>query len=154
MYPIVVPIVPTGSPPPGGFGLLFILVGGMSYMLYKKSEKTYQMKITKATEYTAGVNIRSINYPNLVKITNHNLDCLERKGYDLNKKNNHYFLHLWSPIVSLNKAQPISTDELVKDCRECNVSTEIYYKYDSFLHNEVNKKIKFEWANCVKDEIQ
>ena len=154
MYPIVVPIAPTGSSPPGGFSLLFILVCGMSYILYKQTENTYQMKITKATETTAGVNIRSINYPNLVKIKNHNLDCLQKKGYELNYKNNLHFLHLWSPIVGIHKQTPISTDELVKDCRECNVSTEIAYKYDSFLHNEVHKKVHFEWAKCVKDEIQ
>jgi len=154
MYPIFLPIAPNGSTSPGGVSGLLILLGGMYYMIYKQTKKTYQMKITKPNESTASVQVRSINYSNLVKITNHNLDCLVKKGYELNTDNNSYVSYSWTPIVALNKRTPVSKDEFTEDCRKCNVSTEIFYRYDSFLHNEVHKKIKFEWAKCVKDEIQ
>jgi len=154
MYPVFVPIAPTGPPTSGGVGGLLILLGGMCYMIYKQTKKTYQMKITQPNESTATVQVRSINYPNLVKITNHNLDCLQQKGYKLNTDNNPYVSYSWTPIVALNKRTPVSKYEFTEDCRKCNVSTEISYRYDSFLHNEVHKKIKIEWAKCVKDEIQ
>ncbi len=142
-------------------GIMGICIGGLS-LLHLPS---FQMKVTQKNNYSAQVDIRRRNYPKIKRITNQNIDCLNKKGYSVHQGlNKYYYSNTWNTIGYLdtidrtNRREPkvieLSKEKFISDCKECNVHTEIIYEYDSIFGNEKQKKKKLYWHKYYKDELK
>lgn len=125
-----------------------------------------QMKVTQTVNnYSANIDIRRLNYPGIEKITNKNIDCLKQKGYSIFDYSQHSMINgFWYNIVHLEtidksneycpKAIELTKEKLIQDCKECDVYSEIIYKYDSIFGNEKQKKLILHWHKCYQDELK
>jgi hypothetical protein len=147
---------------------------------YKKASNKFQLKVIQNNDYSANINMR-INanidrYVCIKKIINKNIECLKNKGYLINENlNEGYLIHtnfnkylltpyFWNNITYLETVDysysliprtfKLSKEKLIKDCKECNVHTEIIYEYDDIFLNEKQNKKEFYWHECYKDKLK
>jgi hypothetical protein len=129
-------------------GLTVISSGLLALTIYNKTVPIPIVKIEiKETDYDhtkekASLSIESANgtYIDLKDIKHTNIECLERKGYYINK-------HILGAVTNekLFSINPINRKQFYDDCQVCNVSTKISYKnnWGSIIEEE------FKWGNSM-----
>jgi hypothetical protein len=168
-YPVFVPIYygggRRGQSPKGeklaALAIIGAAITGYIMLLSSLNRPKIQMKITPKNEYAADVNIRSHNYPRITKISNQNMDCLERKGYAVREDGGNGCISSisWYQIAYLeadraneSKTVKLSKEKFLNDCKECDIYTEIIYGHDTIFGNEKQVKKKLRWTNCYEEE--
>jgi hypothetical protein len=152
-YPVFIPISPGGGGPihPAGVIVLLGITGGI-YWIYNKNIRArvdLKLKYANSDKDMIYVRIKEYNYPLSVKSSIINGICLENKGYTIN---NAYEYKGYT--ISRRDGAPISKEEFMGDCKECDVKTAIQYKYTTIFLN--SKKIKKEvaWQDTFKDKLE
>jgi hypothetical protein len=112
-------------------GLTAISSGLLALTIYNKTLPIPICKIDikeNDSDYTkekASLSIESANgtYIDIKGIKHNNIECLERKGYYINK-------HILGAVTNekLFSIYPINRKQFYDDCQECDVSTKISYK--------------------------
>lgn len=140
-------------------------IAGFMLFINKEIYGGFQMKVTQKNNYSAQIDIRKKSNPHIIKITNKNIECLKNKGYSVKEKLDTRALYVfWDNIAYLEtvdtsnryvpRAIELSKDTLIRDCKECNVHTEIIYEYDDLFGNEKQTKKKLYWHKCYVDELK
>lgn len=165
-YPVFLPLfLGAGKPPTKGDFIGLLILGGIVIAgITAINSPKIQMKVTQANNYSANVDIRRQNYPNIQKITHKNIDCLKQKGYSIvDYTHNSMINGLWYKMVNLKaidtndkypKVIELTKEKLIQDCKECDVSSEIIYSYDSIFGNEKQKRKNLYWHKCYQDELK
>jgi hypothetical protein len=151
----------------GGLALAITLYNNRDAKL-KINQNGVELKINQTDEADideANIYIRTDKYSIINNIEHKNIECLEKKGYKLrnpsyNIYNNLHINDYWTFVKVLSKDSndtdsiyktQLTKDILIEDCKECNVYTDISYKYNDILNNEVKRVY---WYKCYKDELQ
>jgi hypothetical protein len=115
-----------------------------------------QMNVTQNRDnYSADVSIRTRNSPQIISVNNKNIECLKQKGYIVNDTDNKYYGGSWNRIVYVETgSKELPNEKLINDCKECNVHTEIIYKYDNIFWNEKQDKKTLYWHKCYTDQLK
>jgi hypothetical protein len=163
-YPIFIPYYHGGGGAPlkiTDFAVLFGMCGGiiLYFNIKYKPHANLKIKYRKNCNNTIDVYVKKSNFPSMMKTNTINNECLVNKGYHINSpiysylNGDIYKHHLYS--IKRNDDKPISKEEFLADCKECNVKTEIKYKYDTFALN-FEKKVKkeIEWFSAFKDRLE
>ncbi len=124
--------------------------------------------------YSADINIRisSREHPQILSINNKNIMCLKKKGYtvsDTTTKDSSYG-SIWDRIVlvetlanrdrcfpktlGVTELTELTKEKLINDCKECNVHTEIIYKYTNIFGNETQEKKILHWDKHYVDQLK
>ncbi len=154
-YPVFIPINPGGG---GGgpihpFGAIVLLgITGGIYWIYSKNIRAradLKIKYANSDKNMVYVRIKEYNYPLRLKSSIINGKCIENKGYQLNSA-----YDFKGYTISRRDGAPISKEDFIADCKECNVRTAIQYKYTTIFLN--SKKIKKEvaWHDSFKDKLE
>lgn len=166
-YPVFIPIHHGG----GGSGgdpkaliLAYIAVFGLATVGFNQITKPkIQMKIYKNHYNTnvLNVDIRYKNsYPRVRSLKHHNTDTLQKKQYIISQKPPSYYGNVylsnlsWDTFATIGKKDTISKNQFTKDCKECDVYTEIIYSYDNFFGNEVQDKKRIYWNKNYVEELK
>lgn len=101
-------------------------------------------------------------------VKNNNVECLTKRGYkteevaniyekmymNKNDKYDNAYLTYGYTIPKLLSKEGLNKETFLKDCEECNVSTEVRYNYDSFFGNEKQVKKVFNWKDYYEEELK
>jgi hypothetical protein len=140
------------------------LYGGFAYWYHRQYIPDVYLSI-KYDKYPNNkcVNIKTKepNGPVVLKRTSHNIDCLLAKGYKLQNVNERKSLstktynlcNVWQTDKN-NKSIPILKDEFIADCKECNVSTDVHYKYKTIFKNKKLVKKNIMWHKSFEDRLE
>jgi hypothetical protein len=158
-YPIYIPMnFGGGGGPIPLSGLLACLgiVGGGMYWYYNKQFKPsaeLKIKYNKCNKNTQiDVCTKEHQWPDKLKTTTFNTQCLVDKGYIVRNPNTKYAYnkrHLYS--IRHKEDAPISKEEFLIDCKECNAKTILEYKYKTIFSNTKRVKNEVSWQDAFKD---
>ncbi len=132
--------------------VMFALLAGALYVtgewIWKPS---YQMKVNQH----GTVQVRkSKGFDNGLHIEHKNVECLLNKGYsviDSNYGHRVTYIHSdWKKVIYVDNP---NIKQLLADCKECNVHTEIRYKWDDIAKNERTGSKTLYWHKCYKEEM-
>lgn len=170
-YPLFIPMYSGGG---GGSGksmliLLGATVGGWYLFIDLITRPKYQMKMMSDSPSSANIQIRRniiSGYGDIHTIKHKNIEELKKKGYSVyeDKDNKYICSYTWHRFVSLEtvdrtdkfypKEIDLPKDKLIADCKECDVYTEIIYRYNNVFGNEKYDKQKLYWHKNFKEELQ
>lgn len=132
------------------------IVGGGLYWSYNKRIKSsaeLKIKCNKCNKNTQiDVYTKEHHYPDKLKTATFNTQCLANKGYIIRNPNISYASnkrHLYS--IRNKEDAPISKEEFLADCKECNAQTTLEYKYKTFFGNTKRVKNEVAWQDAFKD---
>lgn len=157
-YPIFIPMFTGGggpATPAGGLVMLtFILFAG-PYMYLNMYVPKFKLKVAHE-EDCAQIMIRTRAHKTVKRITNEGLDCMKNKGYKYKCKlyGGHTFFDNWDQIGIISKDKPFSKEQFITDCKECNVSTEVRYNYETIFGNETQVLKQLPWADNYAKELK
>jgi hypothetical protein len=145
-YPVYIPMNFRGGPVhlPELLAYLGIVGGGMYWYYNKKIKPSAELKIkyNKCNKNTQiDVCTKEHNFPGKLHTTTFNTQCLTDKGYIIGNPRTSYAYnkrHLYS--IRHKDDTPISKEEFLMDCKECNVNTALEYKYKTIFLN--TKRVK------------
>ncbi len=147
-YPMFIPIA-GGGPPPGkaGWIALAALSGCIAYTLWYNIIPQYKMCIDK-DEYNYILKLKRSG-PHAATNTKHNnFMCLIDKGYKVYPIKTDSIYREWTDTVYIS-ADKVDIKQLVADCKECKVNTEINYEYESEIMGNIQRRKKvIEWNAC------
>ncbi len=168
-YPMYFPMYMGGGPRNNKEGFFFLVMygavlGGFVMLFKREVLPNFQMKMIQKNNYSANVEIRQKGYSKIKRITNHNIECLKNKGYTVDEESNKFLYSSWSKQAYLEtvdttnrylpKVVDLPKEKLIRDCKECNVHSEIVYEYDNIFGNEKQAKKKLYWHKCYIDELK
>lgn len=78
-------------------------------------------------------------------IENRNIDCLKRRGYSIIIPNRSYTGYKETCATIFNENESI--EQFLKDCKECNVYSEL--RYSEFGRYMFDHTVKLKWHNAV-----
>ena len=111
---------------------------------------SYQMKVNQH----GTVQVRkSKGFPNGIRVEQKNLECLLKKGYHITNNSRYGDTYIYDRWQEIYYVENTDIKKLLADCKECNVHTEIRYKWDDVLKNERTGSKKLYWHKCYKEEM-
>ncbi len=146
-YPMFIPIA-GGGPPPGkaGWIALAALSSGVAYYIWYNITPQYKMCIDKEyLDYIIKVKRNGAYASGNIK--HKNIDCLINKGYKVNLNDN-YIYSGWTDTAYIS-ANKVCIKQLLADCKDCKVNTEIDYEYESAITGNIQRRKKvIQWSAC------
>ncbi len=123
---------------------------GVGVWLWKPS---YQMKVNQY----GTVRVRKSNgFDTGLRIEHKNVECLLKKGYSITDPNYGYRVTYiysnWEKVMFVDR-ENFNIKQLLTDCKECNVHTEIRYKWEDIVKNERSGSKQLYWHKCYKEEM-
>ncbi len=141
----------------GGPSALFAMIavsGGLCYTIYRQTNGRVEFKLKPDKHDVAfDLQLKKRNFATIVRAKHDNIDCMFKKGYYGFSNNNitgRSDRHTYSFL-----SKDMSKDRLIDACIECDVSTEVHYKYKRPLFGGTKHvKKTFKWADYYQDRIK
>ena len=160
MGTIAVPIKSDREPPPRGGGgggkqgLIVLLVSCVfTGLLYYIVSPSYTMKIRNKSPFRGHKVIlylkNGFTHEEFVK--HKNIDCLRQKGHNVRifERRNRYSDN---DCACVDSKEPI--EKILEDCKQCDVHTEISYRFYDMFRNEITRKKSFRWHKQYQEELK
>ncbi len=167
--PYFIPIVSPGGGGGGGkkeffqaLGMYSLVLGLYVGLIYYDTCPTYKMKVFYNSDrdriwslgpgYNVAISLK-YGYTTEERVKHNNIDCLRQKGYNVKiyepPSYTHYYDHNRARIESEE-----SIEQILKDCKECDVHTEITYRFNDIFRNERTSKTSFRWHKYYQEELK
>ena len=149
-YPVFIPMMGGGGPTSGReVALILVMYAGVMYAVTEwLPRSSYQMKLEK----NGVIEIRrSKGFGHNIPPTHMKVECLHKKGYTVCEERPRFITN-WAPVAEVYRP---ATDikQILADCKECGVYTEVRYTWDDIFNNERQGKQRLYWHKSYKPEM-
>jgi hypothetical protein len=154
-YPLIIPFPANKGPMHLSHTITYLAMAGGMYWYYNKKIKPsaeLEIKYNKCDNTQINVYTKEDHFPSKLNTAILNKECLINKGYIVKEPNVKYAYnktHLYS--IRHKDDAPISTEEFLADCKECDVKTKIEYKYKTIFDKTKHVKNEVSWQDAFKE---
>lgn len=170
--PYFIPIV---SPGGGGGGkkeffqalITYSLVLGLYVgFVYYDTCPTYKMKVFYNSDrdrawsqlgpgYNVDIYLKN-GYTTEERVKHNNIECMRQKGYNVQiyeqPSYRRYYNYGNNCAARIESKGPI--EQILEDCKQCDVHTEITYRFNDMFRNEITRKTSFRWHKHYAEELK
>lgn len=148
-------------------GLLGVVYGGLKYTFDYPRFKMRMNRGYRIQNDEIYVDLIHTNkYPNIMSVEHTGLECMKKMGYiikvdnitdDVGYRRLSYYQLMKAEIMKENdnSLKDMDSDEFLRACKECGVTTEIKFEDSGIMSNNHNYgKREFKWHRCSLPELK